>query len=220
MFSFQIADDVCVVCPPPPDISLTITAPIFPTATNTVPISPLPTTMPPSFASSPLTTTPGLANQVDTIDPPSPSVPPAISASPPAPRAPSRTHPMVTRAQTDSLKAKRFASYSTSVPASSNSTCYTQAMKHPKWHTAITAEYNALIKNGTWRLVPPYKASNTVGCKWVFKMKTNADGSVECHKARLVAKGYHQRPDIDFDDTFSLIVKPTTVHLLLSLAVC
>ena len=52
-------------------------------------------------------------------------------------------------------------------------------------------EYDALVSNGTWELVPPATASNIVGCKWIFRIKQNSDGSIDRFKARLVAKGFH-----------------------------
>lgn len=80
-------------------------------------------------------------------------------------------------------------------------------------------EYNALVKNGTWVLVPPNETIILVGCKWVFHIKQNSDGSISYYKARLVAKGYHQRPGIDYKKTFSLMLKPATLRLILSIAI-
>jgi hypothetical protein len=54
-------------------------------------------------------------------------------------------------------------------------------------------EYDALVKNGTWQLAPPQHGSNVVDCKWVFKVKKNADDSIERYKACLVVKGFNQR---------------------------
>ncbi|KAM3262177.1 hypothetical protein ACQJBY_052712 [Aegilops geniculata] len=80
-------------------------------------------------------------------------------------------------------------------------------------------EYHALLKNDTWRLVPPKAGVNIIDSKWVFKVKKHADGSIEKYKARLVARGFKQRLGLDYEDTFSPVVKPTTIQLLLSLAI-
>jgi hypothetical protein len=82
----------------------------------------------------------------------------------------------------------------------------------------MNLEFDALLCNGIWTLVPPTSDMNIVGCKWVFCLKHKADGSIDRHKARLVAKGFHQQPGVNFDETFSPVVKPTTIRLVLSLA--
>jgi hypothetical protein len=56
----------------------------------------------------------------------------------------------------------------------------------------MDAEYDALMKNKTWHLVPPQKGSNVIDCKWVYKIKRRANGSLDRYKARLVAKGFKQ----------------------------
>lgn len=55
-----------------------------------------------------------------------------------------------------------------------------------------------------------------VGCKWVFKIKKHANGTIARHKARLVAKGFSQEPEIDYTKTFSHVVKPTIVRTVLA----
>jgi hypothetical protein len=92
-------------------------------------------------------------------------------------------------------------------------------MKNPLWKQAMNDEFQALQKNKIWHLVPPRPGLNVIDCKWVFKLKQKPDGSIDHYKARLVANGFKQQYGIDYDETFSPVVKPTTIRLLLSLAI-
>ena len=96
---------------------------------------------------------------------------------------------------------------------------YQAAMSIPHWRAAMDLEIQALCQNGTWQLDSPRPGINVIDSKWVFKVKRHADGSIERYKARLVAKGFKQWYGLDYEDTFSPVVKPTTIRLLLSLAV-
>ena len=95
----------------------------------------------------------------------------------------------------------------------------TQALKDSQWRQAMSEEYDVLVKNGTWELVPPDPSHNLIGCKWIFRTKRKSDGFVEMFKARLVAKSFHQRSRINHIDTFSPVVKPTTIRVVFSLDV-
>jgi hypothetical protein len=80
-------------------------------------------------------------------------------------------------------------------------------------------EYEALLSNNMWDLVPRSPGANVVIDKWIFKHKLKADGSLDWYKARWVLRGFTQHPGVDYDETFSFIVKPTTVRTVLTLAV-
>jgi histone deacetylase 1/2 len=93
------------------------------------------------------------------------------------------------------------------------------ALSDPNWRSAMQDEYDALMTNKTWTLVPPSPHKNIIDCKWVYRVKHRADGTIDHYKARLVAKGFKQRYGIDYEDTFSPVVKIATIRIVLSLAV-
>jgi hypothetical protein len=80
-------------------------------------------------------------------------------------------------------------------------------------------EFEALRTNKTWTLVPRPARANVVSGKWIFKHKFHSDGHLARYKARWVVRGFSQQPGIDFDETFSPVVKRATIRIVLSIAV-
>jgi hypothetical protein len=89
----------------------------------------------------------------------------------------------------------------------------------PHWRAAMEDEYGALISNGTWELVSRPQGSNIVTGKWVVTHKLRVDGTLDRYKARWVLRGFTQRPGVDYDETFIPVVKPATVHTVLTTTV-
>lgn len=106
-----------------------------------------------------------------------------------------------------------------SLPHHTEPTTVSQALKDEKWYRSMSAEFDALTINHTWDLVPPQELQNVIGCKWVFTIKYLANGDLERYKSRLVAKGFHQQYGVDYLETFSPVIKSTTIRLVLEVAV-
>lgn len=87
------------------------------------------------------------------------------------------------------------------------------------WKFAILEEYNSLIKNNTWIEADLPDNVKPLNCMWVFKRKRNAHGEVVRYKARLVAKGCHQKKGVDYNETYSPVIRHTSIRYLLSIAV-
>ncbi|GKV22301.1 hypothetical protein SLEP1_g32183 [Rubroshorea leprosula] len=160
--------------------------------------------------------------------PPSPASPPTASASPglalssplPPPPITHRTHPMITWSLNNIFKPKQMhLATKHPLPVPVEPSCVSQAVCHPHWRRAMSEEFDALVWQGTWDLVLPSPTQNVIGCKWVFRLKRGKNGDIERYKAWLVAKGFHQRPGHDYSNTFSPVIKPTTIRTVLTIVV-
>lgn len=86
------------------------------------------------------------------------------------------------------------------------------------WKKAMVDEFNSLQENHTWELTDLPANRKAIDVKWVFKTKKDVDGNIVRHKARLVVKGYSQRKGIDYDQTFSPVVRQSSIRYLMSMA--
>jgi hypothetical protein len=194
----------------------------------------------PAAPAQPSDSAPGLPDAASLVTSPIISKPPAIHIPSPSSldlvsTLPSSTisssHPMVTRSKTGSLRPKTFPDFklfqTTKYPLLCHHTtlqeveptCYSKAVHLPHWQVAMQLEYDALMSNGTWSLCPRPLSQNIIRNKWVYKVKRLANGSIERFKARLVAKGFDQQCGVDYMETFSPVIKPSTIRIILSLAV-
>ncbi|PKU81836.1 Retrovirus-related Pol polyprotein from transposon TNT 1-94 [Dendrobium catenatum] len=128
------------------------------------------------------------------------------------------THPMQTRSKSGITKPRQILSLlgqdEHPVP-----TTYKQALKIEVWKDAMKSEYQALINQGTWSLVPKPPNKPIIGSKWTYKIKHLPNGQIERYKARLVALGYAQTFGQNYIETFSPVAKMVTIRLLLNLTI-
>lgn len=98
---------------------------------------------------------------------------------------------------------------------------YKEAMRskdHTKWRLTMEEEMESLYKNKTWTLVEKPSGVRLVGSKWIYKQKEGiAETEPPRFKARLVSKGFTQREGVDFNEIFSLVVKHSSIRVLLAM---
>ncbi|CAL1391748.1 unnamed protein product [Linum trigynum] len=200
---------------PPPSSPLAVSPARAPSETG-----PPPPPAPSGPASPAASTSSGPEPSAAHQDPatPSPSHRPPRPSGPPPP--PARSHQMVTRAQHGIFRPKKrlFHTHLAVGPPPLEPLSVREAMQYPEWNDALYSEHSALLANNTWDLVPRLPHYHVLGNRWVYRVKHHPDGSISRFKTRLVAKGYHQRPGLDFTDTFSPVVKPVTVRTVFTLA--
>ena len=152
------------------------------------------------------------------------------SSSPPTPTQPinpppnpplQNEHPMRTRAKNQITKPKTKMNLlaTKEIDPYRIPTMVAEALKYVHWREAMSEEINAQLRNNTWDLVPPTTTQNIISCKWIFTIKFRPNVSIERYKARLVAGGFNQQYGLDYSETFSPVIKSTTIRLVLEVAV-
>jgi hypothetical protein len=125
-------------------------------------------------------------------------------------------HHMQTRARSGIVKPKQILNLLSEISPIPKT--YHAALKDPNWRQAMREEFDALLNNNTWCLVEKPVGANIITGKWNFWHKLHPDGSLARYKARWVVRGFNQEYDIDYGETFSLVIKPATICPILSIA--
>jgi hypothetical protein len=97
-------------------------------------------------------------------------------------------------------------------------TCFEEAIQKKEWADAMTEEYQSIIKNDVWEIVPRPNSKDVVSSKWLFKIKHVVGGSVEKYKARFVARGFSQKEGIDYEEAFAHVPRYTSIRTIIALA--
>eukprot|EP00253_Pinus_taeda_P015858 PITA_15858 len=95
---------------------------------------------------------------------------------------------------------------------------FEEAMQQSIWVDAMVEEYESIVRNSVWDVVPRLENNSAVSSRWIYKVKQDADGSVEKHKARFVACGFSQVEGIDYDETFAPIARYSSIRSMLALS--
>lgn len=126
---------------------------------------------------------------------------------------------MRTRAKSQIVKPNTKFSLNVTRKYTSEPRTVSQAQKYERWRKAMSTENDAQIQYETWYLIPPHPSQNLVSCRWIYTTKYLAKGEEERPKARLVARGNTQKYGVDYGETFSPVIKSTTICLVLDIAV-
>jgi hypothetical protein len=120
----------------------------------------------------------------------------------------------------ESKRPHRFGGYVALMSSISDvePSSFEEVEKLQVWKDAMLEEYRSILKNNVWDIVSRPKDKSMVSSKWIYKIKHAVDGSVEKFKVIFVARGFTQKEGIDYEDTFSLVVRYTSIRAIIALA--
>jgi hypothetical protein len=116
-------------------------------------------------------------------------------------------------------RPKRFSSYATLMTNLVNiePSTFEEAVKQKEWKEAMMEEYQSIMKNDVWEVVPRPEGKSVVTSKWIYKIKHAVDGSIDKYKARFMARGFSQKEGEDYDETFAPVARYTSIRSIISL---
>jgi hypothetical protein len=117
-------------------------------------------------------------------------------------------------------KPKRFSSYLSTMThiIDSEPTCHGEASSDQVWQDAMIEEYQSILKNDVWDVVPRTEGKSVVTSKWIYKIKHVVDGSIEKYKERFMPRGFSQIEGVDYDENFAPVARYTSIRSIISLA--
>jgi hypothetical protein len=95
---------------------------------------------------------------------------------------------------------------------------FQEAVQDPTWVDVMVEEYDSIVKNSAWEIVPRLVDKSMVGLRWIYKVKKAADGSVEKYKAKIVAWVFSQIEGITYDETFAPVARYSSIRSILALS--
>ena len=104
------------------------------------------------------------------------------------------------------------------VTGSSEPSSFEEAMEDPTWVDAMVEEYDSIVKNSAWEIVPRPEGKSVVGSRWIYKVKQAADRSVEKYKAKFFSQGFSQIEGIDYEENFAPVARYSSIWSILALS--
>ena len=96
---------------------------------------------------------------------------------------------------------------------------FCEASSNPLWQQAMKEELDALHKTGTWDLADLPSGKIAIGCKWVYKIKTRSDGTVDRYKTFIIARGFTQEYGNDYEETFAHVARLSSLRTLIVISI-
>jgi hypothetical protein len=119
----------------------------------------------------------------------------------------------------ESKPPKRFCSYIMMVSSiwESKPSTFEEASSRQVWRDSMMEEYNCIMNNNVWEVVPRPEGKSVVTSRWLYNLKYVTNGSIEKYKARCVAWGFSQVEGVNYDETFVLVARYTSIRVVISI---